>query len=267
MSELAFRDPVWFLRKHRKVPPTVLVLGDSVDRNGLVHFCQLFRRNVTISHYHDITKRPPDNSTRGDLTKGHGPKFDGWDQRGLPHLCEIPFDTPGAGASKKPDIAMRVINGFHYGMDALDEFNTPDHGDWHKPGRVEQRIEELVVPLLEQMGGVDKVDVVQLHSGMWDLVSYLSGLGGLQLTRRRARQALFGMQDDKTKWSLTVPLSPEQLAWWQERMRKTIYTVRQTFPRARVVFRKLHRTDDALAGTQYITNRELVLCDHLSSRD
>lgn len=65
------------------------------------------------------------------------------------------------------------------------------------------------------------------------------------------------MQDDKTKWSLTVPLTPEQLAWWQERMRRTIYLVRRTFPRARVVFRKLHRTDDAVAGTQYITNREL----------
>lgn len=67
-------------------------------------------------------------------------------------------------------------------------------------------------------------------------------------------QALFGMQDDKTKWSLTVPLTPEQLAWWQERMRHTIYHVRQRFPKARLVFRKLHRTDDAVAGTQYITN-------------
>lgn len=66
---------------------------------------------------------------------------------------------------------MRIVNGFHYGMDALDEFDTPDHADWHKPGRVEVRIEELMVPMLEQMGGPDSVDVVQLHSGMWDLVS------------------------------------------------------------------------------------------------
>ncbi|GAA5848454.1 hypothetical protein JCM8547_004518 [Rhodosporidiobolus lusitaniae] len=220
-------DPIPFLRKRRRSPPTVLVIGDSVDRNGLVHFCQLFRRNVTISHYHDIRRHPPGPYPQ-DLTKGHGPKFDGWDQRGLMHKCELPY-ADGSGT------AMRVVNGFHYGMDALDEFNTPDHTDWHAPGRIENRIDELIVPAVEQMGGTDKVDVVQIHSGMWDL-------------------ALFGMQDDKTRWSLTVPLTPEQLAWWQERMRHTIFHIRQRFPKARLVFRKLHRTDDAVAGTQYITN-------------
>ncbi|BGP13814.1 hypothetical protein JCM10213v2_001752 [Rhodosporidiobolus nylandii] len=226
-------DPIPFLRKRRLHPPTVLVLGDSVDRNGLVHFCQLFRRNVSISHYHDIRLHPPPPYP-ADLTKGHGPKFDGWDQRGLMHKCEIPY-ADGSG------IAMRVVNGFHYGMDALDEFNTPDHTDWHAPGRIERRIDELVVPAVEQLGGTDKIDVVQIHSGMWDL-------------------ALFGLQDDKTRWSLNIPLTPEQLAWWQERMRHAIFHVRQRFPQARIVFRKLHRTDDAVAGTQYITNLYVALC-------
>lgn len=158
-------DPIPFLRKRRAHPPTVLVVGDSVDRNGLVHFCQLFRRNVTISMYHDLEKRPP-GPYPPDLTRGHGPKFDGWDQRGLMHRCEIPFAS-GKG------IAMRVINGFHYGMDALDEFNSPDHNDWHAPGRIERRIDELFVPAVRQLGGTDKIDVVQLHSGMWDLVRRL----------------------------------------------------------------------------------------------
>lgn len=62
------------------------------------------------------------------------------------------------------------------------------------------------------------------------------------------------MQDDKTRYLLTTPLTPEQLAWWQERMRHAIDHVRQRFPKARIVLRKLHRTDDAVAGTQYITN-------------
>ncbi|POY74320.1 hypothetical protein BMF94_2514 [Rhodotorula taiwanensis] len=225
-------DPIPFLRKRRAHPPTVLVVGDSVDRNGLVHFCQLFRRNVSIALYHDINDYPP-GPYPPDLTRGHGPKYKGWDQRGLLHRCEIPFAN-GDG------VALRVINGFHYGMDALDEFNSPDHNDWHAPGRIERRIDELFVPAIKQLGGTDKVDVVQLHSGMWDL-------------------ALFGMQDDKTRWSLTIPLTPEQLAWWQDRMRHTIGHLRKTFPRARLVFRKLHRTDDAVQGTQYITNCETPL--------
>ena len=37
-------DPVAFLRRARRAstPPTVLILGDSVDRNALVHFCREF---------------------------------------------------------------------------------------------------------------------------------------------------------------------------------------------------------------------------------
>lgn len=176
-------DAVAFLRKKRAgVPPTVLILGDSVDRNALVHFCQLMQQQITISMYDDIKSQP--EKSKGDLTMGHGPKFHGWDQRGLPHLCEVPFYSPPGkegkgnpkgkdGLTAKPDIAMRVVNGFHYGMDALDEFDTPDHLDWHKPGKIDTRIDELVVPMLEQMGGTDKVDLVILHSGMWDLVCLL----------------------------------------------------------------------------------------------
>jgi len=63
------------------------------------------------------------------------------------------------------------------------------------------------------------------------------------------------MQDDKHHFDLTTPLSPEQLAWWQERMSSTIIHIRQRFPKSRIVFRKLHRTDDSVQGTQYITNR------------
>lgn len=166
-------DPVAFLRyrnARRGRVPTALILGDSVDRNGLVHFCQLFDRNVSISHYHDITLRPPGPMV-ADPTTSHGPPFDSWDQRGLPHLCEIPFfDNVSPSIRTGEQVAMRVVNGFHYGMDALDEFDSPSHPDWHAPGRIEVRIDELVLPFLDQMGGVDAIDLVILHSGMWDIV-------------------------------------------------------------------------------------------------
>jgi len=178
------KDSISFLRKKRKHPPTILLLGDSVDRNGLVHFCQLFKREVTISLYSDINSHPP-GPYPPDLTKGHGPKFEGWDQRGLMHLCEIPHYSPeGQGSDgERARVAMRVLNGFHYGMDQLDEFNTPDHTDWHAPGRIEKRIDRLVLPAIEQLnkrdGGTgnnarDKIDLVQIHSGMWDLVEFYS---------------------------------------------------------------------------------------------
>jgi len=101
------------------------------------------------------------------------------------HLCEIPHYSPeGQGSDgERARVAMRVLNGFHYGMDQLDEFNTPDHTDWHAPGRIEKRIDRLVLPAIEQLnkrdGGTgnnarDKIDLVQIHSGMWDLVEFYS---------------------------------------------------------------------------------------------
>jgi len=255
-------DPVSFLQKKRKYPPTVLIMGDSVDRNGLVNFCQMMKTNLTISHYADLNNHPP-GPVASDLTLTHGPKFDGWDQRGLPHRCEVGF----AAESGKAGTALRVINGFHYGMDALDEFNTPGHSDWHAPGRVEVRIDKLFVPMIDQLGGADKVDLIIFHSGMWDLVSPkrapLSHPRGLTDHLVGFGQALFGMQDDKTSWALTKPLTAEQLAWWQDRMRRTLAHVRHRFPKARLVLRKQHRVDEALKGTPYITNLRVHQLRHL----
>lgn len=64
----------------------------------------------------------------------------------------------------------------------LQEFNSPGHSDWHAPGRIEDRIDELVVPMLEQMGGTGAVDLVQLHSGMWDVVRRRAFCSRPQLT-------------------------------------------------------------------------------------
>lgn len=263
-------DPLHFLRGKPKRPRTILLLGDSVDRNGLVHFCQLAGRNVSLATYRDANLHPPLPPVWMDLSKQHPPtQFDGWDQRGLPHMCDIfrhedtvPDDEPYAtddneesriwaasstarGRGKRGATpALRVVNGFHYGLDELDEFNTPDRTDWHGPGKIESRIDRLFIPFLEQIGGTDNVDLIQLQSGMWDL-------------------ALWGFQDDKVAWSIAEPLSPEQLAWWQERMRAIIFHLRLTFPRARIILRMQHRTDDNDPAKRYITNLRAHQIRHL----
>lgn len=71
------------------------------------------------------------------------------------------------------------------------------------------------------------------------------------------------MQDDKTSWALTKALTAEQLAWWQDRMRRTLAHVRHRFPKARLVLRKQHRVDEALKGTPYITNLRVHQLRHL----
>jgi hypothetical protein len=192
-------DDIAFLNQPRDRIPTILVLGDSVDRNGVTQFCQLMKGNLAISHYRDLNDRPSNVPALDELTTRHGPNFEGWDQRGLPHLCEIPryiepsdesadvqeVDLKEAGgeaqqesrhrpntntASPTEQTIMRVVNGFHYGMDDIDEFKSPEHGDWHRPGKFEDRLHELFLPMVEQLGGVDAIDVVQIQSGMWDVV-------------------------------------------------------------------------------------------------
>lgn len=164
-------EAIRFLRYTRPHIPTILILGDSVDRNGVVQFCQLMKGKMTMSHYHNMTQHPPDDlAVTHDYTVSHGPPFEGWDQRGLPHLCEI--ERYREDKSQEKEMVMRVVNGFHYGMDDEDEYNTAAHADWHKPGLFEDRITQLILPMVQQLGGVESIDVVSLHSGMWDVVRF-----------------------------------------------------------------------------------------------
>ncbi|CAH7666041.1 hypothetical protein BY996DRAFT_4575004 [Phakopsora pachyrhizi] len=141
-SKKFIRDPegLNFLRNR-----TILILGDSVDRNSLQHFCQLISRPIRLT------------------TWGGSNQTDNLDHRGLPHLCRI------------DELDFSAVNGFHYGMDDIDLFNDPNrHPDWHSPGKFEDRLEELISPYLRSHipGSRRKPSLVVWSSGLWDVAFF-----------------------------------------------------------------------------------------------
>lgn len=69
---------------------TILVLGDSVDRNGLEHLAVMLGLPRYPVPYDDFSK------------KGFVPP--GWDERGIPWVVEVPW------------LGLTFTNGFMYGL-------------------------------------------------------------------------------------------------------------------------------------------------------
>ncbi|KAM0746927.1 hypothetical protein T439DRAFT_329199 [Meredithblackwellia eburnea MCA 4105] len=171
---------------------TILVLGDSVDRNGLEHLavmCGLPRYPVPYDDF----------SAKGKVPEG-------WDERGIPWVIEIPW------------LNTTFTNGFMYGLD--DEDNFRQQPDWHPPGKAEDRVDKLFKVHTGQLKYPPSF--ISIHSGLWDL-------------------AFFGRQDRVRKLSSEIPLTHQRLLWWQKRMTDLLHHVNQTWPGTPIWLRKLHR--------------------------
>jgi len=124
------------------VNKTILILGDSVDRNGLHQMAEMLGLPRYPVPYRDW-------SERGNIPWG-------WDARGIPWVVEIPwFNTI-------------FTNGFFYGLD--DEDNLRFQPDWHPPGLAEDRIDELFKVHTDQLPRPPSF--ISLHSGLWDLAFF-----------------------------------------------------------------------------------------------
>ncbi|GAA6063029.1 hypothetical protein JCM10212_001008 [Sporobolomyces blumeae] len=121
---------------------TVLVLGDSVDRNGLHHMAEMLGLPRYCVPYDDFAN------------KGHVPP--GWDERGIPWVIEVPF------------LNTYFTNGFFYGLD--DEDNFRQQPDWHPPGKAEDRIDQLFKVHASQLP--HPPSFISIHSGLWDLAFF-----------------------------------------------------------------------------------------------
>ncbi|BGP51735.1 hypothetical protein JCM10450v2_007685 [Rhodotorula kratochvilovae] len=184
-----------FLRPHRRHPPSILLLGDSTDRDALAHFCTLFQQNLTTVPLPGAPSLSSDPRLDAFLTASD-PALDERAQREVIHRCEIPRASSGNAAP-----ALRVLSAFHCGMDDVGGLAEGEEGA--VTAVFEERVDELLVPALETLGGADKVDVVLVHSGILDL-------------------ALFDAQSAKARRRSSLPLTPEQLERLQKRMRTSL---------------------------------------------
>ena len=114
---------------------TILILGDSVDRNGLHHLAEMLGLPRYPVPYDDFS------------AKGKVPE--GWDERGIPWVVEVPW------------LGLTFTNGFMYGLD--DEDNFKQQPDWHPPGKAEDRIDQLFKVHASQLDYPPSF--ISLHSG------------------------------------------------------------------------------------------------------
>jgi hypothetical protein len=71
-----------------------------------------------------------------------------------------------------------------------------------------------------------KPSIIQLHSGLWDC-SYFARID----TR----------SGDANHRTAEMPLSREQMEWWQKRMTSLVHKIKAIWPNTPIVLRKLHR--------------------------
>ena len=120
---------------------SILVLGDSVDRNAVDHFGIMFQTPTTQESFNGSDFDPLNTKS--------------W---GYPHI----FHVGG-------EINFTIASGFFYGaMDDVDDFSFVH--DWVAPGKAEDRIEELFKVFTDRRQM--EPSLIVLHSGMWDMAFF-----------------------------------------------------------------------------------------------
>lgn len=92
----------------------------------------------------------------------------------------------------------------------------------------------------------NKPSIIQLHSGLWDC-SYFA-----RIDRR---------SEDEARRNADLPLTREQMDWWQKRMAAVIQKIRTLWPDTPIVFRKLHRPRAPQESMFWTSGQEHLGCD------
>jgi len=132
---------------------TIFLFGDSIDRNNIEFACKMLQGK------HDSIL--PDTPLWPQEAVSNDPNVKGWkpnqySARSFPTFCHIePLD-------------LMIVNVFHFGLDEEGYFEWKDQ--YGPPYSVEQRLQEIVVPLIEKLQR--PIDVFSFGSGLWDLARF-----------------------------------------------------------------------------------------------
>lgn len=216
---------------------TILVLGDSVDRNGLHHMAEMMGLPRYCVPYDDFSK------------KGVVPE--GWDERGIPWVVEIPW------------LNTYFTNGFMYGLvrflssflPLLDFFSltfdaeyrtTRTTSDSNPTGTLPVKLRSALTssskstPLSSPSLPPSSRSTLAVRSPPFPFHS-----PRFTETHPSSRAvwdlAFFGRQDRITHLSTEIPFTHKRVEWWQKRMRDLVRHVNGTWEGVPIWLRKLHR--------------------------
>lgn len=230
---------------------TILILGDSVDRNGIHHMAEMLGLPRYVVPYDDYSK------------KGVVPP--GWDDRGLPWVVEIPWTNT------------YFTNGFMYGLvrhlsrsscSTTASSSPADPDSSLPPSRISLAHRTTRTTSDSSPTGTRRARprTASTRSSRCTRTSCRSRRPSSRCTRavrpsptlsyhprvhlnadeETSRLAVwdlafFGRQDRVSRLSTEIPLTHARVEWWQRRLKEVIGHVNTTWPGVPLWLRKLHR--------------------------
>lgn len=206
---------------------TVMLIGDSIERDHVTQFCDLLGQPVTIAKGNHKYAVPVDFSATSASVKNDRLRrlaLKGLQESTLPRVCYI------------PEANFLLTNVYHFGLDELDYWKGLDQ--FHGPGSIEERFTERVQPYLKllEQDGRQEPDIVEISSGMYDL-------------------ARWAQQDMSAQRSTEDPLTDDRISWYRARTKKFMDITTDTFPNAMKMWRGSTLPEDQAAELDYFNDR------------
>ena len=224
---------------------TVILLGDSIERDHVSLFCSLMGREAeTIKGKHPLAVSADSLGSKERRKKDRASRiaFRGMQESTLPRVCfieEINFmvcrvrclATIDAGVNKHTFI--QVANLYHFGLDEQEYWANLDQ--FHSPGSIEERFHKQFAPFMSKLRADQRPtapDLVEISSGMYDLA-------------RWAKQDISGHKNTEEV------LSDDRLAWYESRINRFMDLTATAFPNAIKVWRAVTIPEDQAAELDY----------------
>ncbi|GAA6059413.1 hypothetical protein JCM10212_003645 [Sporobolomyces blumeae] len=203
---------------------TIVLFGDSVDREHNEHMCQFLSGwHEMIGHDHPLSPRypvgqevPPEGYQSFINGKREWPN---WFQS-RPYVCHI------------PQLNLRILNVFHYGFQPVDfdDSYITTHPHFYPPGTVEERFDQIVVPLVANVAQKYNTspvpDVFSVSPGFWTM---LRQSVADQSHYRAAVDAGAEPDDAKKRYDVWRSFDEKEKAWHEARIEGVLRHVGQAW--------------------------------------
>ncbi|KAL8280436.1 hypothetical protein RQP46_007084 [Phenoliferia psychrophenolica] len=216
---------------------TVLIFGDSVDRDHNEHFCnfvggfiEMIGNNHPLSPaYPEGQELPPEDYLDYIQNKRMWPD----NPQSRPHICHV-FR-----------LNLRFVNVFHYGFRGYTHWMAM-HPHYYPPASIEDRLDQIVIPLLaniaKQYNTSPVPDIVSIAPGFW-------GILRLSYETQRIRDAAIAagnttFLEGYAKHDVWNNMKEDQRDWMEGRIQEVIEYIgngwRDSVKAPLILWRSLH---------------------------
>ncbi|BGP38093.1 hypothetical protein JCM10449v2_002020 [Rhodotorula kratochvilovae] len=235
---------------------TVVIFGDSVDRDHVEHMCeQVDGQLEMIGDQHPFSPPyppgqefpPADHNLTGD---GRWPNF----EQSRPFVCHV------------ASLNFRFLSVFHYGFEDQTDFITY-HPHFYPPARLEDRFDQIVLPLVASLSGHYGTSpipsLVSLAPGFWSLLRQSASDASAAEARAKAEAQDPAAVAHAVQQRVWRAMPRELRAWNERRLEEALRHVARAWSSARTQPRILWRAHHFVKETPKVPYTRLVALDHI----